>query len=61
MTLFPISFIVGTIVETSRFTLHMAQAIRLSDLFSSGQLLKSIVSLRRVAASLIFLFLFPSG
>ena len=61
MTLFPISFIVGTIVETSRFLLHMAEAIRLSDLFSLSQLLKPIASVRRLAASLIFLFLFPSG
>ena len=36
MTLFPILFIIGTIVETSRFILHMAQAIRISDPFSLG-------------------------
>ena len=61
MTLFPISFMVGTIIETSRLLLHMAQAIRISDVVSSGQPLKPAEVLRKTAASLIFLFLFPSG
>ena len=61
MALFPIPFIVGTIVETSRLILHMAQAIRISDLFSLGQPLKPAAVLRKITASLIFLFLFPSG
>ena len=61
MTLFPIPFILGTIVETSRLILQMAQAIRVSDLFSSGQLLKPGAVMRRITAALIFLFLFPSG
>ena len=61
MTLFPIPFTVGTIVETSRFILHMAQAIRISDLFSSEQSLKPVALLRKITASLVFLFLFPSG
>ena len=61
MTLFPIPFIFGTIVETSRFILQMAQAIRVSDLFSLGQPLKPGAVMRKIAAALIFLFLFPSG
>ena len=61
MTLFPISFIIGTIVETSRLILHMAQAIRISDPFSSGQPLKPTAVLRKITAVLVFLFLFPSG
>ena len=61
MTLFPIFFIIGTIVETSRLILHMAQAIHLSDVVSSGQPLKPAAVLRKITVSLIFLFLFPSG
>ena len=61
MTLFPIPFILGAIVETSRLILQMAQAIRVSDLFSSGQLLKPGAVMRRITAALIFLLLFPSG
>ena len=61
MTLYPISFIVGTILEVSRFILHMAQAIRISELFSSAQPLKPAAVLRKTAASLVFLLLFPSG
>ena len=61
MTLFPIPFIIGTILETSRFILHRAQAIRISDLFSTGQPLKPAAVLRKITASLFFLFLFPSG
>ena len=54
MTLFPISFIVGAIVEISRFMLHMAQAIRISDLFSSGESLRPVELLRKVMDVLIF-------
>lgn len=62
MTLFAfIPFIIGAIVETSRFILHMVQAIRVSDFFLSRQSLKPIALLRKVTASLIFLFFFPSG
>ena len=61
MTLFPIPFIIGAIVEMSRFMLHMAQAIRISNLFSSGESLKPVELLRKVTAALVFLFLFPSG
>ena len=61
MTLFPIPFIIGTIVETSRLVLHLAQAIRISDSFSLGQPLKPTAMLRKITAALIFLFLFPSG
>ena len=61
MTLFTIPFILGTIVETSRLILQMAQTIHVSDLFSSRQLLKPGAVMRKIAASLIFLFLFPSG
>ena len=42
-----IPFFIRAIVETSRFILHMAQAIRISDLFSSGQSLKPVELLRR--------------
>ena len=61
MALYPISFIVGIIVRASRFILHMAQAIRISELFSSAQPLKPAAVLRKITASLVFLFLFPSG
>ncbi len=62
MTLFAfIPFFIRAIVETSRFILHAAQAIRISDLSSSGQSLKPIASLKKITVSLIFLFLFPSG
>ena len=61
MTLYPISFIVGIIVEAARFILHMAQAIRISELFSSVQPLKPAAVLRKITATLVFLFLFPSG
>ena len=62
MTLFAfIPFFIRAIVETSRFILHTAQVIRISDLSSSGQSLKPITLLRKITASLIFLVLFPSG
>ena len=61
MTLFSIPFIIGTIVETSRLVLHLAQAIRISDPFTSGQPLKPAAVLRKITAALVFLFLFPSG
>ena len=54
MTLFPISFIIGAIVEMSRFMLQMAQAIRISDLFSTGESLKPVELLRKVMDALIF-------
>ena len=55
MTLFAfIPFIVGAIVETSRFMLHLAQAIRISDLFSSGQSLRPLELLRKLIAPMIF-------
>lgn len=61
MTLFPIPFIIGTVVETSRLILHRVQAIRISNPFSSGQQLKPAAVLRKITAALVFLFLFPSG
>ncbi len=62
MTLFAfIPFFIRAIVETSRFILHAAQAIRISDLSSSGQSLKPVASLKKITVSLIFLFIFPSG
>ncbi len=55
MTLFALTpFIVGAIVEVSRFILHMAQAFRTSDLFSSGESLKPVEFLRKLIVSLIF-------
>ena len=55
MTLFAfIPFFLRTIVETSRLILHIAQAIRISDLFSSGESLKPIELLRKVMDALIF-------
>ena len=55
MTLFAfIPFIIGAVVETSRFVLNMIQAIRMSDFFSSRQLLKPVALLRKATASLIF-------
>ena len=61
MIFFPfISFFVGTIIEGSRFILRMAQAIRISDLFSSARLLKPVEFLRGLPALLIFSILFPS-
>ena len=54
MTLFPISFIIAAIVEMSRFMLHMAQAIRISDFFASGESLKPVELLRKVMDALIF-------
>ena len=55
MTLFAfIPFIVGATVEISRFILHRAQAIRISDLFSSGESLKPIELLRKLMDALIF-------
>ena len=49
-----IPFFIRAIVETSRFILHMAQAIRISGLFSSGQSLKPVELLRKLIDSLIF-------
>ena len=55
MTLFAfIPFIVGAIVEISRFILHMVQAIRISDLFSSGESLRPVELLRKFIDALIF-------
>ena len=54
MTLFPISFIIEAIVEMSRFMLQMVQAIRISDLFSTGESLKPVELLRKVMDALIF-------
>ncbi len=55
-----IPFFVGTIIEASRFLLHTVQAIRISDLLSSEQVLKSVEFLRGLPALLIFLILLPS-
>ena len=49
-----IPFFVGTIVETSRFILRMVQAIRISDLFSSGESLRPVELLRKFMDALIF-------
>ncbi len=49
-----IPFIIGTIVEVSRFVLHTAQSIRISALVSSGQSLKPAELLRKLIDSLIF-------
>ena len=55
MTLFAfIPFFIGAIVETSRFILHTAQAMRISDLFPSEQSLKPVELLRKFVDSLIF-------
>lgn len=55
MTLFAfIPFIVSAIVEMSRFILNMAQAIRISDIFSSGESLKPVELLRKLIDALIF-------
>lgn len=55
MTLFAfIPFFIRATVEATRFILHMVQAIRVSDLFSSEQSLKPIELLRRFIDSLIF-------
>jgi len=49
-----IPFFVGTIVETSRFIFRMVQAIRISDLFSSGEPLRPVEVLRKIIDALIF-------
>lgn len=49
-----IPFFIRATVETARFILHMAQAIRISDLFSSAQSLKPIELLRKFMDALIF-------
>ena len=55
MNLFPfIPLFVGTIVETSRFILRMVQAIRISDLFSSGESLRPVELLRKIIDTLMF-------
>ena len=55
MTLFAfIPFFVRSIVETSRLILHMAQSIRISDLFPSGVSLRPVELLRKFMDSLIF-------
>ena len=55
-----IPFFVGTIIETSRFLLRTVQAIRISDLLSSEQVLKPVEFVRSLPALLIFSLLFPS-
>ena len=55
MTLFAfIPFFLRTIVETSRLILQMAQAIRISDLFSSGESLRPVELLRKILDASIF-------
>ena len=55
MTLFAfIPFFLRTVVETSRLILNMAQAIRISDLLSSGESLKPVELLRKFMDALIF-------
>ena len=49
-----IPFFIKATVETSRFILHLAQDIHISDLFSSEQSLKPVELLRKFIDSLIF-------